>query len=134
MSLCVCLSLIFISHRKLLHINRFICKNKWQITQMHIDYTDKTITQQLFDKLIYVLITSGVLVVCKCSVFKCNCNEGKANITSRVCECSCSLPDVADVLLPRDALLPSANVPSILSLSTHGNLSTAVQWKKDRQK
>lgn len=74
----------------------------------------------------YIPITSGVLAVCKCSVFRCNCNEGKANITSRVCECSCSLPDVADVLLPRGALLPS-DVLSTLSLSTHGNLSTAIK-------
>lgn len=94
---------------------------------MHVDYTDEIIMKQLFEKSIYIPITSGVLAVCKCSVFKCNCNEGKANITSRVCECSCSLPDVADVLLPRDALLPSTNVFSILSLSTHGNLSTAIQ-------
>lgn len=76
-------------------------------------------------------MTSGVRAVCKCSVFKCSCKEGRANITSRVCECSCNLPGVADVLLPRDALLPSVVVAlSTLSLSTQGNLSTAVQRKK----
>lgn len=70
-------------------------------------------------------ITSGVFALCKCSVFKCNCNEGRANITSLVCECSCNLPEAVDVLLPRTGFALS-EVLSVLSRSTHGNRSTAV--------
>ena len=73
----------------------------------------------------YVPITTGVLAVWRCSVFKCNCNDGRANITSLAWECSCNFPEVVDVLLPR-VTLPLSDVLSVRSLSTHGNRSTAI--------